>query len=107
MRPALFAFAAGALGFAGAAVVAEWLAAALRSRAPGFASAVRALVETVARVGREGRDPGAVERRRLLLAAAAAAFALVTVVAGPRFGVVAGLAAPWAIGRVLLSRRER
>jgi tight adherence protein B len=68
---------------------------------------VGALMETVARAGREGRDPGAVERRRLLAAGAGFAFLVGVFVAGPRAGVVAAVAGPFVLSRVLLARRER
>jgi tight adherence protein B len=66
-----------------------------------------ALTATVARAGKEGRDPGAIERRRLLTAAAFASFAAGTAIAGPKAGVLAAVAGPFAIARVLHARRER
>jgi tight adherence protein B len=104
---ALLAYAAAALGAGGLASLAGSLAPALRRRAPGAVRAAGALVDIVARAGREGRDPGAAERRRLLATTAAAALAAGTVLAGPRLGLVAGLAAPYGIARVLRARRER
>lgn len=102
-----YAFAAGALGAAAVcAVVAEaWRV--LRARAPGLVAVANALVETVSRAGREGRDPGAVERRRLLAAGALAALAIGTLLAGPRVGLVAAVAGPFVLSRVLRARRER
>jgi tight adherence protein B len=101
------AFVAGALGVLGAGRLAGEGARLARARSPRLAGAVGALVETVARAGREGRDPAAAERRRLLAAGAALAFSAGVFVAGPRAGVVAGLAGPFALSRVLLARRER
>ena len=91
MSAAALAFAAGALGVTGAVGLTGSLAPVLRARAPRLAAAIAALVETVARAGREGRHPGALERRRLLVAGACAALAAGTAVAGPRVGVVAAV----------------
>src|SRR5204862_7192436 len=57
--------------------------------------------------GREGRDPGAAERRRLLLFGAAAAFAAGWFVLGAAGGFAAAAVAPIAASRVLRARRER
>jgi tight adherence protein B len=65
------------------------------------------LVEAVLVLGREGRDPGAAERRRLLLAGVALAFVAGAVLAGPAAGMAAGAAGPWAVARVLRARRDR
>jgi tight adherence protein B len=100
-------FAAAALGVAGVASLAAGWAPALRARAPRAVAVVTALVETIARAGREGRDPGTVERRRLLAAGAAAALTLGALVGGPRVGLVAAVAGPFALARVLHARRER
>jgi tight adherence protein B len=69
--------------------------------------AVRALVDAAVQQGREGRDPGAAERRRLLGAGAAGAFLAGTVVAGPLAGLALAAAGPWAVARLLRARRER
>jgi tight adherence protein B len=58
-------------------------------------------------LGRDGRDPGAVERRRLLLAGAGAAFAIGMLIAGPLAGLALAAGGPWAVARVLRARRER
>lgn len=100
--PVLAFLAAGAA----AAVALEVAAAALRAlamRAPGL---VAALAETVARVGREGRDPGARERRRLLAVAAVVAFAVGTLLLSPAIGLALAAAAPWAASRALRARRD-
>ena len=100
------AFLAGVLAVLGGAAVLRGAWSLVRARAPRLARAVAGLAETVARAGREGRYPGALERRRLLVAGAAAAFAGGTLVAGPG-RALAALAGPFAVARVLRSRRER
>ncbi len=104
MSPAVLAFAAGALGALGLLQGAS--TAGARERLPGAARAAAELAEALVRVGREGRDPGAVERRRMLLAGAALAFVAGAVVAGPVVGSVLGAGGPWAASRVLRARRE-
>lgn len=101
------AFLAGA----GAAVGSVELARAALARAAGpgprLLRAASALLDSVARQGREGRDPGAAERRRLLMAGAVVALCAGTAVAGPWAGLLLGAAGPWAVGRALRARRER
>ena len=97
------AFAAGVLAALG---LLQALTAGARERLPGAARSVADLVEALVRVGREGRDPGTVERRRLLLAGAALAFLTGALVVGPLAGLVLGAAGPWAASRVLRARRE-
>jgi tight adherence protein B len=80
---------------------------ALRTHGSGAARAVAALVEVVLALGREGRDPGAAERRRLLLAGAAVAFFVGWLLAGSLGGVVLGAGGPWLVARLLRARRER
>jgi tight adherence protein B len=101
------AFAAGALGAAAAIDLTRELAVAAGGRAPGAARSVARLLDTVLRAGREGRDPGAAERRRLLVAGGAAALLAGWVVAGPAVGIAAAVAGPVALARLLRSRRER
>ena len=100
---AALAFSAGVLGLLGAAET----AGAAAARLPGLARALAALGQVVARVGSEGRDPAAAERRRLLAAGAGALLVVGLLVGGPIAG--AGLAAggPWLVGRLLRARRER
>ncbi|MFN2615593.1 MAG: type II secretion system F family protein [Thermoleophilaceae bacterium] len=97
------AFAAGAcatgllleLGRAGAA------------RAPVAARALAALVDALARLGREGREPGGPERRQLLLAGAGSAFAVGTLLAGPLAGAALAGGGTWLAARALVWRRTR
>lgn len=101
-----------ALAFAAAAVavvaVAEIAAAGVRpaiggaSRAVGSASSA---LDAALRLGREGREPGAVERRRLLACGAIAALGTGVLLAGPLAGLVLALAAPTGVSRVLRARR--
>lgn len=105
--PALLAFLAGAGAAVGAAdLVRAALAQATRG-GPGLLRSASALVDALVMQGREGRDPGAAERRRLLLAGAVAAFCAGTAVAGPAVGLVLGAAGPWIVARGLRARRER
>lgn len=103
----LLAFAAGLLGTLAAADLARASGAALRVRAPALVRTAATLAETVARAGREGRDPDAAERRRLLAAGGAGALLLGTLVAGPAPGLALATAGPWAVARLLRARRER
>jgi tight adherence protein B len=77
------------------------------ARAPRWAQAATGLVDVLVRAGREGRDPGAAERRRLLLAVSAAAFAGGAVTVGLLAGLALSAAGPWAVARLLRARRER
>jgi tight adherence protein B len=81
--------------------------AALMARGPRWLGGVAALVEALARVGREGRDPGALERRRLLIGGAAVAFVAGFVTLGPLAGAALAAAGPIGVGRVLAARRRR
>jgi tight adherence protein B len=104
---AALAFAAGAFACVALVDLAREVADSAARRAPGIARAVAGLVESVLRAGREGRDPGAAERRRLLAAGGAGAFAVGWFLAGPAIGVAAAVAGPVAIARVLRAGRER
>jgi tight adherence protein B len=101
------AFVAGAAGAVGALEVLRPLAARLRHGAPTAVRLPAGLVDALVRLGREGRDPGAVERRRLLLAGAVVAFVAGTVVLGPLPGLALAAGGPWAVSRALKARRER
>jgi tight adherence protein B len=96
------AFAAGACG---ALALAEALGGLL-SRLPRAASSLARVVDLVGRLGREGRAPGAADRRRLLLGGSAAALALGALAAGPVAALAFAAAGPWAIARLLRARRE-
>jgi tight adherence protein B len=103
-----FVLAAAAVTF-GLLAVAEAAAAAwgrAARRAPAAAAALRALADAVLRLGREGREPGALERRRLLVAGAVAAAGLGALALGPAAGAALGAAGPAAVARVLRIRRE-
>jgi tight adherence protein B len=83
------------------------VAGLVRARAPGFVRLCSELADALLRLGREGRSPGARERRRLLAAGAACAFVLGCLVAGPLPGAVLAGAGPWLVARVLAAARER
>jgi len=101
---AFFAAAAGAAAMLELGGVAVSRAAA---RAPRWARSGAGLVEVLARAGREGRDPGAAERRRLLLAVSALAFAAGAITVGPLVGLGLSAAGPWAVAGLLRARRDR
>jgi tight adherence protein B len=79
----------------------------VRFRGSRVAHGLAALVDVVVTLGREGRDPGAAERRRLLLAGAALALISGWLVAGPVAGLALGCGGPWLVARLLRARRER
>ncbi|MET0974004.1 MAG: type II secretion system F family protein, partial [Thermoleophilaceae bacterium] len=83
------------------------LLSALAGRGPRIAREAARLVDVLVRLGSEGRDPGAAERRRLLTAGAMVAFLGGTAVAGPLAGVALAAAGPWTISRILATRRRR
>ena len=101
------AFAAGALGALAVLDLAREAAAVAGRRAPRLARTAARLVDTVLRAGREGRDPGAAERRRLLVAGSAAALVVGWLLAGPVAGIAGAVGGPVALGRVLRAGRER
>ena len=80
---------------------------ALASSGPRWLRAVAELIGTLTRAGREGRDPGAPERRRLLVGGAVVAFGVGVVTFGPLAGLALAAAGPLAAGRVLAARRRR
>ena len=100
---AALAFLAGALSALTLAEASRWLGRLV----PGTASRLAELVETVVRLGREGRDPGAAERRKLLLACAASGLGVGTLLSGPVAGAGLAAAGPWALARLLRARRRR
>lgn len=103
----LIAFLAG--GSAGLALfeLAGAASAPLLARGPGWLRALGALVEALVLVGREGRDPGALERRRLLIGGAVVAFVAGLVTFGPLAGVAFAAAGPLVVARLLAARRRR
>jgi tight adherence protein B len=100
------AFAALA-GAAGALAAWDLLGPGVVSRGAGAVRGLAGLVDVVVTLGREGRDPGVVERRRLLLVGAAVALAAGWLVAGPLAGLALAAGGPWAVARLLRARRER
>jgi tight adherence protein B len=104
---ALASFIAGASAGLAVLELGGGLRAALRDRGPRWVRVVGALVEVLARVGREGRDPGAAERRRLLLGGAGVAFVAGFVTFGGLVGLALGALGPLAVARLLAARRRR
>jgi tight adherence protein B len=103
----VFGFVAGAAAGLAICEVCVGFPRALARRAPTWARHVGALVEMVARAGREGRDPGALERRRLLICGSAVAFGAGLVTFGPITGAVLAAAGPVGVARLLAARRRR
>jgi tight adherence protein B len=95
------------LGGACAALAAARLAAVAPRAIAGPVRVAGEIVEVLVRQGREGRDPGAAERRRLLLAGAAVCLLAGTLAAGPLAGAALATAGPWLAGRLLRARRDR
>jgi tight adherence protein B len=94
-------------GIAGMLALRDLLGPGLLARGTGVARGLAALVDVVVSLGREGRDPGAAERRRLLLVGAGLAFLVGWVMVGPLAGVALGAGGPWLVSRLLRARRER
>ena len=108
MSPALvYAFAAGCLGLLGLQGLLAGGVGPLAGRLPAAGRTLGALVDAVVRAGREGRDPGALERRRLLMAGAALALVLGTLAIEPVGALALAAGVPWALARLLAARRER
>jgi tight adherence protein B len=103
----LLAFLAGASAGLALCELGGVALAPLVAGGPRWLRALAALVETLVRVGREGRDPGALERRRLLIGGAAVAFVAGLATFGPLAGVALAAAGPLVVARVLAARRRR
>jgi tight adherence protein B len=102
-----FACLAGAAGIVGVLDLLGRVPARLSRSGPAVARSLAGLVDVLVRIGREGRDPGAVERRRLLLAGAVVAFLTGFALGGPRPAFVLAGGGPWLVSRALRARRER
>ncbi|HEY1273611.1 MAG TPA: type II secretion system F family protein [Thermoleophilaceae bacterium] len=107
MGAAALAALAGVAAALAVCDLAGGLARRVAARGPGALRTVGRLVEALVRVGREGRDPGAAERRRLLLGGALVAFAAGWALAGPLAGLALAAGGPWAVARLLRARRDR
>ena len=107
MSPTLYGLAAGIAAALGTLEVARALAPTVLTRAPALARRAFSLVDALLRAGREGRDPGAAERRRMLIAGALLALVAGSFVGGPGVGLAAAAAGPLAVSRALRARRER
>ena len=104
--PAIMALLAGSLAALGLTDLCMAGTAGTRARGRGLARAVTGPADVLARLGSEGRVPGAAERRRLIAAGCLLAFALGTMLVGPPAGAVLATGGPWAVGRTLALRRE-
>jgi tight adherence protein B len=100
-------FVAGATTAVATCHLAAAAFASLARRGPGWLRVVTVLAEAVVRAGREGRDPGAVERRRLLIGGSFVAFAVGFVTFGRLAGVLLAAAGPLGVARLLAARRRR
>jgi tight adherence protein B len=94
-------------GIGGALALRDLLGGDLVARGTGIARGLAGLVDAVVTLGREGRDPGAAERRRLLLAGAGLAFLVGWAMVGVLAGFALGAGGPWLVARLLRARRER
>lgn len=103
---ALLAFGACALAVAALAQLGRDAAPRLLTGTSRVVHTAAAAVEALLRLGREGREPGALERRRLLGCGALAAFCAGAFLAGALAGALAALAAPTAVARALRMRRH-
>lgn len=101
------AFVAGASAALAAVDLGAAASAVLAARAPRWARTAAALLEAIVRAGREGRDPGAVERRRLLGCGAVVAFVAGFVTFSPLAGIGLAAVGPLVVSRVLAARRRR
>jgi tight adherence protein B len=102
---ALLAFGACALGMVAVSLLFQEAGPWLAGRSSHAAGAVSAALGALLRLGREGREPGALERRRLLVSGAGAAFCVGSLLAGPAVGSAVALTAPTAVSRALRARR--
>jgi tight adherence protein B len=103
----VLAFAAGGCAATALADLAAGVLATLSGRAPRWMRFVRALVDVVVRAGREGRDPGSLDRRRLLTGGSIVAFSAGFVAFGPLAGAALAGLGPLGVSRLLAARRKR
>jgi tight adherence protein B len=101
------AFVAGASAAVALLDLGAAASGAVAARAPRWVGIVAVLVDAVVRAGREGRDPGAAERRRLLIGGAVIAFVVGFVTFGPVAGLAAAATGPVVVSRLLAARRRR
>lgn len=107
MSAAVAAFAAAALATVAGLEVAVAAGNGARARAPRVARELGRLVDSLVRLGREGGDPGAAERRRMLAAGAGVLLVAGLLAAGPAAGLILAAGGPWLVARLLRWRRER
>lgn len=100
------AFVAGAAMALAVLELARGVPRILRAHAPVIVGEVTKAVETAVRIGRDGRDPDALERRRTLAVGASAALCVGSLLAGPLAGIAGATVGPWAVSRGLAARRD-
>ena len=101
----LLAFGAAAGGVTAAAALVRELGPAVLARVARAVRVAAHATEALLRLGREGREPGALERRQMLACVAGAIFCAGTLTAGPLAGAAVALAAPLALSRAMRARR--
>lgn len=103
MTPAaLLAFFAGALAPLALAELARTIAP---GRGGGLLGSTRSALDALVRLGSEGREPGAAERRRLLAVGGLVAFLAAMATVGPLAALCAALVGPWIVARAMRARR--
>jgi len=106
MTGPLLGFAAGALAMAACAEIASVALSTVRQRGPRLLRSAVTLVDAIVAAGREGRDPGAAERRRMLAAGAVVSLVVGVTLAGALAGMLLAGAGPWVVARLLRARRD-
>jgi len=101
----LLAFCAAALGALAVVLLARGFGRRAVAGAERLVAAAAGALDALLRLGREGREPGALERRRLLACGGAGGFCTGLLVAGPLVGAAVAVAAPAAVARALRARR--
>jgi tight adherence protein B len=106
VSPPALAFAAAALASAAGASLWPEAVQVLRARAPRVAAALTAAATASMRAGREGREPGAADRRRMIVGVSGVALVVGWLLGGPLLALVSAAAAPFAASRALRGARE-
>jgi tight adherence protein B len=104
--PVAIGFLAGALSVLATADMMRGALARAQCRAPAAARSAAGVLEAFLAAGREGRDPGAADRRRMLVGGGLVIALVGDIVAGPLVGVAMGAGGPWVVSRALRARRD-